>query len=349
MRRFGCCSLWAVWLIGLASGSAWAAEPVAAPDFHEVYDQVRSHLAGSTDVELNRAAVQGFVSALSPRVALVNEGDSSVGHGPVLNKTSLLDERIGYVQVARVGSDLPQALRQACEQLGRTNSLRGLVIDLRFAGGDDYAAVAATAELFIKQEKPLLDWGRGMVQSKTKTEAFTLPVATLVNRQTAGAAEALAGALRASAVGLILGNLTAGEALITEDFPLKNGQRLRIGTAPIKLGDGSTLAGGLKPDIMVQVGADEERAYYADAYKVLAPRALASSAGAQTNGVARPGRRPRMNEADLVRERREGANLEEEPVAPRHAGTEKPVISDPVLLRALDLLKGLAVVRSVRS
>ena len=146
-----------------------------------------------------------------------------------------------------------------------------MILDLRYAAGDDYAAAAATAELFIKKEQPLLDWGTGMVRSKDKSDAISLPVAVLVNRQTAGAAEALAAVLRETGSGLILGDRTAGQAMIAQEFPLKNGERLRIATAPIQLGDGSALSEqGLKPDITVEVTPADERAYYADAYK--APR-----------------------------------------------------------------------------
>ena len=131
-----------------------------------------------------------------------------------------------------------------------------MILDLRYAAGDDYASAAATAELFVKKDQPLLNWGNGMVRSKEKSDAISLPVAVLVNRQTAGAAEALAAVLRETGAGLILGSRTAGQAMIAQEFPLKNGERLRIATAPIQLGDGSALsAQGLKPDIAVEVAA----------------------------------------------------------------------------------------------
>jgi hypothetical protein len=68
---------------------------------------------------------------------------------------------------------------------------------------------------------------------------------------------------------------------------------------------------------------------------------LATNLAGTTN---RNVRRPRFNEAELVRERREGATLDADDTE-REAEPEKPVVHDPVLARALDLLKGLAVVR----
>ena len=84
----------------------------------------------------------------------------------------------------------------------------------------------------------------------------------------AGAAEALAAVIRETGTGLILGSRTAGQAAIAEEFPLKNGQRLRVATAPIQLGDGSSLSlEGVNPDITVQVTSEAERTYYADAFR----------------------------------------------------------------------------------
>ena len=135
--------------------------------------------------------------------------------------------------------------------------------------GDDYASAAATAELFIKKDQPLLDWGTGMVRSKENSDAISLPVAVLVNRQTAGAAEALAAVLREAGAGLILGSRTAGQAMIAQEFPLKNGERLRIATAPIQAGRrlDAVRAGAQAGYHGGGFGRRMSAAYYADAYK----------------------------------------------------------------------------------
>src|SRR5262249_7765714 len=150
-------------------------------------------------------------------------------------------------------------------------------------------------------------------------DAISLPVATLVNGSTAGAAEALAAVLRETGTALILGSKTAGQAMIAQEYPLKEGGRLRIAISPIQLGDGSAvMLDGVKPDISVTVSPEDERQYYADAFKELPrPNLLATSGQGQLN-AANPtnrNRRARFNEAELVRERREGfaSDLELQP------------------------------------
>jgi hypothetical protein len=78
---------------------------------------------------------------------------------------------------------------------------------------------------------------------------------------------------------------------------------------------------------------------------------LAGDSPVLTNSVSgtnRVARRPRFNEAELVRERREGIS-EADMTALRERDPEKPQVNDPALARALDLLKGLAVVRQSHS
>ena len=75
--------------------------------------------------------------------------------------------------------------------------------------------------------------------------------------------------MRESGTGLILGRRTAGQAMVTQDFPLQNGDLLRIGTAPVQLGNGTPLSSqGITPDITVEVTRQDERAYYADAFRL---------------------------------------------------------------------------------
>jgi hypothetical protein len=359
MMRIRINSLLAALLV-LAGGSAGLraqakAKDAQAPDFKEVYDLIRAHLAGTSEGQLNQAAVGALVSGLAPRVSLVTNkaAGSAPGEAPLVSKSSVFEGDILYVRVGRVGDGLAKAISAACSKPETTNKLKGVALDLRYAGGDDYAAAAAAADLFVRKDQPLLNWGNGMVRSKEKTNAIALPVAVLANRQTAGAAEALAAALRETGTGLILGGRTAGQAMVAQEFPLKSGERLRIATAPIQLGDGAAMSEqGLKPDIAVEVSPEDERDYYGDAFKVAENTNLLASEGLsltnQTNGTIHLVRRARYNEAELVRERREGVS-ESDLTALRVREPEKPLVQDPALARALDLLRGLALVRQSRS
>lgn len=324
----------------------------AAPDLSEVLGLLRTHLSGATEAELNQLAVDGLLTRLHGKVSLMSESAAAApAKTPALAKSSLLESNVAYVRLAGLDAAVPGQLTEALNRFGQTNKLIGLVLDLRFAEGEDYAAAAAVADLFQARQRPLLNWGSGSASSKEKGDAIKLPVSVLVNRETAGAAEALAAVLRETGTALLLGDTTEGSALIAEEFPLKNGQRLRIATTPVKIGDGVPLTTrGVKPDIEVTATLDEERNWLEDPYGVGKPVVVPVS-GSSTNpaAAARPGRRARPNEADLVRARRDGVSLDGELPEPRNAESPRPLIRDATLARAVDLLKGLAVVRAVRS
>jgi len=359
MRRVGFCIFVAVLLV-LPAGAPCASTAATneAPDLQEVCDLVRAHLDGISDAELNRAALNGLLEQLGPMVSLVGESaEANIEAKPRLVKSEVFDGPVGYVRIGRVDGGLAKDVAAACKDLSRTHELKGLVLDVRFAGGEDYAEAGAVADLFLSKEQPLLDWGAASARSRTKSNALKLPVAVLVNRQTHAAAEALAAVLRETGAGLLLGTNTAGRAMIAQEFPLKNGQRLRIATAGIKLGSGEVLsARGVKPDIEVTVDAEEERTYLANPFKELEGTNLAAATASGTNTVANgtnATRRRGPSEADLVRARREGTSLEFTQfladASPERTDPEKPVVRDPVLARALDLIKGLAVVRQFRT
>jgi len=82
----------------------------------------------------------------------------------------------------------------------------------------------------------------------------------LVNRQTRGSAEVLAGALRAQDRGIVIGGPTAGSAVAWEDVKLSDGRVLRLATAKITFPKGSDVfPGGIVPDILVKIDPKTER------------------------------------------------------------------------------------------
>lgn len=331
-----------------ANGSA-AARP-EPPQFSEVRDLIRTNAAGLTPVELNRASVEGLLSKLNTRAWLLDDPQSSSSdtNTVALAATAIFDDSYGYLRVGRVGSELPDQFSRALKQMAATNSLKGLAVDLRFASGTDYVAAASVADQFMAREQNLFDWSGGTTKSHEKTNAFRAPVTVLVNHFTAGAAEALAAVLRDADVALLIGTNTAGQASTTRDFKLSNGQTLRVATQPLKLAGGDEIV-SLKPDIIVEVSPEDERAYFVDAYRML-PRLGID--GSNTNvanlSITNRSSRRRINEAELVRMSREGIDPEDEAKSTKPATPAKPVIADPALARAIDLLKALAVVRHTR-
>jgi hypothetical protein len=331
------------------SGSAHAGPTNPAPDFKEVYELLRANLPEATDGTLNRAALAGLLSQFPGKVALVGSpADAAAGSqsGSALGKAAIIENNVMYFRVSRVTGSLPGELGAAGRALTTTNKVVGAVLDLRFAGGDDYPAAQKTAELWTagKASRPVAG-----------------PLVVLVNGGTSGGAEALVAELRKAGVALIIGSRTAGAAMTFKEFALKDGERLLIATTPVKVDGQPMPSSGLRPDIAVAVGADQERALWDNPYGTLAQNA--GPAQAASNRFL-----PfidHTSEADLVRQKQKDLKSLNVPPTASRAGNDdsdsdddsapspaavpqKPVLRDPVLARGVDLVKGLAVVREAR-
>ena len=340
-------------LFSLAACALWAGSTNDTPQFDEVYQLLRAHLNGTSDADLNRAAVDGLLAQLKSGAMLAGPATATEeAPAAALGKSIIYDDSYAYFRVLKVETNLARDLMSSYREIAATNKskIKGVVLDLRFAIGADFAAAAAAADCFLNDDQPLLECGGVMARSTKKADAITVPLAALINSGTSEAAEGLAAVLRQTRTGLLLGSQSAGRASLFQEFPLTNGERLRIAVGQIKLGDGSVFTGGIKPDIEVKTNPDDERAYWEQPY--LLPGQAGKTDAAGTNLTANPPKTNdspfrRFNEAELVREQREGTDLEAEFSAGARYQTDPglKIVRDPALARALDLLKGLAVVQ----
>jgi hypothetical protein len=141
-RRFP--SLFALALTGwLATPCLWGADTInPAPDFKEVYDLLRTNLAGATDDNLNRAAIEGLLSRVPGKVSLIGgaaDGAAILQGGLALSKSAIIESNVAYLRVGRVTGSLANELSAAYRALTASNKVAGVVLDLRFAAGDDAA------------------------------------------------------------------------------------------------------------------------------------------------------------------------------------------------------------------
>jgi len=343
-------------LISTLLPSSLPAAESSTADFREVFDVISAHLAPAQAGDLNRDALEGLLSHFKGRAWLVRDEPASTNLTAGI-ATNLFDSAILRITVPKLDKGAADQIAADINGYNGTNKLDGLVLDLRYSGGNDYAEAVKVADLFLEKESALLDWGNGSVSSTTKTNAIKLPLVVLINAETSAAAEALGAVLRIKDRCLLLGNSTAGLAVMTTDYPLKNGQKLRVATAGVKLGNGELLShDGISPDIRVQVDAAVEKAFYADSFKeeasskpilpnILGEHSPLNAGG--TNATAKP--RP-LNEAELMRERKErpGVDVDDLPLrspSAKEGEQEKPVVRDPVLARAIDLAKGIAALQ----
>ena len=87
-----------------------------------------------------------------------------------------------------------------------------------------------------------------------------VPLVILVNRNTASAAETLAGALQKLGLAVIVGEITFGKGIAQETFELSEEYKIKFTTKKIHFSDGSTAhVHGIKPDVEVDSSGKSDR------------------------------------------------------------------------------------------
>ncbi len=257
-------------------------------------------------------------------VVVLGWGEAGTG----LRRWGFYGDGVGYLGVESVGEGLGGVLRKAMAGLQASNVVSGWVVDLRFAGGRDYRAAAGAAEPFVRGGEVLLTLGGEEMRSGAESGEGVLPVVVFVNEGTRGAAEALAGVLREAGPAVVMGVRTAGEAQAYEEHILEGGGSLLVASAPVLVGAGRSLEGGVEPDLVVEATEVRQRVWVADPFML--------PEGEKPEDEVRAAR---FDEAALVAQH---GGVE---VANAGGGEVEPVMRDIFLVRALALLKGLERVR----
>jgi hypothetical protein len=175
----------------------------------------------------------------------------------VLASLEVWPEGLAYLQADRLapggGAELVLHLR-ALEGSG----VRGLVLDLRGAGGADLQSVSDVAALFRCPGEPLFrveDRSGQVLQAAhaAETGPLAVPLVVLVDRGTHGAAELLAAVLRGAARVVLVGQPTSGDAVLRDVVAVDAEHWLLVATRRLAAGDplSSYQASGVQPDLSV--------------------------------------------------------------------------------------------------
>lgn len=166
-----------------------------------------------------------------------------------------LDDGIGYVRVSQFVERTGEDLRVALDSLRKTESLRGLVLDLRNNPGGLLSQAVAVADLFLREGVIVYTDGRVERQRQRffAVERGTepgYPVVVLVNGGSASASEIVAGALKDHGRAIIFGSKTFGKGSVQTITPLDNGGAVTLTTALYYTKSGRSIqVTGVMPDI----------------------------------------------------------------------------------------------------
>lgn len=144
---------------------------------------------------------------------------------------------IGYVRHSDFTEGSYEELRAAIERLRSEGPLEGLILDYRSNGGGILQEAVRILSMFVPKGTEVVST-RGRTEASKQTyrtqsePAFAdLPLAVLVNGQTASAAEIVAGALQDLDRAVLIGQRSFGKGLVQSTRPLGYNAMLKLTTA----------------------------------------------------------------------------------------------------------------------
>jgi carboxyl-terminal processing protease len=225
--------------------------------------EIRSALSGAPGSNVNVSVVRA--RRAEPQKMTITR--SLVTIPPVSDK--MVEEGIGYVKVDALTKGKAQEISAKIKSLEKSGAKK-LVLDLRNTSEGEESEGVATANLFLNHGTITYLQGQ-----KFPREAFnadpakavtSLPVAVLVNKGTAGAAEVVAAAILENARGDVVGEKTFGEGSLPKVFDLPDGGALILSVAKYYSPSGKAIQEtAVTPNVLVAdetenvISEDEDR------------------------------------------------------------------------------------------
>lgn len=172
---------------------------------------------------------------------------------PTVEGKLLPNSKTGYIIISQFSENTGNEFVSTLNQL-RQEGMDALILDLRDnPGGELTAAVKVADQLLGKGPVVYIQYRSGATDTyESDAKALNLPLVVLVNKGSASAAEILAGAVKDTQVGTLVGTRTFGKGIVQTVFPLANGAGLKLTTAryltPAKHDINKK---GIEPDVVV--------------------------------------------------------------------------------------------------
>lgn len=161
--------------------------------------------------------------------------------------SGIVNDNIGYIRLERFSRRAGEEVRQAIKELKIKNDLKGIILDLRDnPGGLLEAAVETVSKFAPKGSMIVTTRGRKGGEERTYNVdeapvATGIPLAILVNKNSASASEIVAGAIQDLDRGIIVGTRSFGKGLVQTIVPLNYNASMKITTARYYIPSGRSI------------------------------------------------------------------------------------------------------------
>lgn len=177
-------------------------------------------------------------------------------------KYEMLENDIGYIQITEFDEVTTDQFTEAMAVI-KGSGAKGLVLDLRGNPGGSLNVVVDIARQILP--KGLIVYTEDKYGERDEytcdgRNELDMPLAVLVNGNSASASEILAGAIKDYHKGTLVGTTTFGKGIVQRVLPLTDGTALKLTISAYYTPNGNNIHGvGIEPDVVCEFDSD---AYY---------------------------------------------------------------------------------------
>ena len=176
-------------------------------------------------------------------------------------------KRVGYIQLKEFSSHAAEQMKQAIQNLKQKNA-DAFVLDLRDNPGGLLLSGVEIARMWMENGKivSIVNREGSDRQFSANNKALTeLPLAVLIDGQSASASEILAGALKDSGRAQVVGTRTYGKGTVQSVNSLSDGSGLAVTIARFYSPNGTPInQRGIKPDVTVDLSTAKRQRFKAN-------------------------------------------------------------------------------------
>jgi carboxyl-terminal processing protease len=167
--------------------------------------------------------------------------------------SKMVGDGFGYIRITAFDRVTYDQFKSAYDDMGEKGA-KGLIIDLRNNPGGLLDTVAKITDILVP--KGILVYTEDKNGNKEYTysdeNAVKVPLAILVNANSASASEVLSGAVKDLKAGVLVGEKTFGKGIVQNLYPLSDGSAVKVTVAKYYTPSGVCIQGdGIEPDYPV--------------------------------------------------------------------------------------------------
>lgn len=169
--------------------------------------------------------------------------------------SEIIEGNIGYVKITMFDSEISKDFQEHLDNMLKKN-IKGLIIDLRDNPGGDYDQVCEMADRLLPEGLIVYteDKKGNRQEKKSDSTELNIPIAVLVNENSASASEVLSGALKDHNKATLIGTKTFGKGLVQAVVALDDGSGLKVTIARYFTPSGVCIQDvGIEPHIKVEL------------------------------------------------------------------------------------------------